>query len=76
VPAQWTAKLVAKVVAGSGATLLVGGPASTVLVPVFVVSAALVSMTMLAWATSAVPVGRSAFGRPVSWTNAWLRPVL
>ena len=55
--------------AGKAVTLLVGGPASMVLVTVGVSSGALVSKTTAAWALIVVPVARSAFGWTVYWTK-------
>ena len=61
-PDQETVKLGVVVVAGSAATALVGGPASMVLTTSGVASGALVSKTMLAWASIAAPVARPGLG--------------
>ena len=61
-PDQETVKLGVVVVAGSAATVLVGGPASMVLTTCGVASGALVSKTMLAWASIVAPVARPALG--------------
>ena len=61
-PDQETVKLGVVVVAGSAVTVLVGGLASMVLVICGVAIGALVSKTMLAWASSVAPVARPALG--------------
>src|ERR1700680_4878953 len=67
-PAQFTVKVVEGSVAGT-LTLLVGAPASRVLVATFVLIGALVSKTIVAWASIRVPEGRPALARTEKLTK-------